>query len=282
MEWLNNFNKAIDYIEDNLKGNISYENAAKVACCSTYYFQRIFSYIIGISLSEYIRRRKMSMAALDLHTTDLKIIDIAFKYGYKSPTAFNRAFKSIHGISPIHARNGKTFLNSYPRINFTISITGNSNMKYKIEKKNSIKITGLRTKISSDIEQNFKIVPEFWKNTLKSEYFPLICNLKENDIKGILGISVYNNQDDIYYYIAKSSDNFLHKEFYQFEIPPATWVIFECIGNLPESIQNAFKYFYKEWLPFSGYKYAQLPDIEVYSQNPEKINHSELWIAIKK
>lgn len=99
MEWLARLNQAIDYIENNLDGSISYDKAAQIACCSTYYFQRMFSYIAGVPLSEYIRRRRMTKAAFELLTTDMKVMDIALKYDYESPTSFNRAFQSVHGVS---------------------------------------------------------------------------------------------------------------------------------------------------------------------------------------
>ena len=100
MEWLKNLSNAIEYIESHLDTEISYEEAARIACCSTYYFQRLFSYVAGISLSEYIRKRRMSQAAFELQRTDKKVLDVAFEYGYTSPTAFNRAFQSVHGITP--------------------------------------------------------------------------------------------------------------------------------------------------------------------------------------
>lgn len=96
MEWLKNLSNAIEYIEDNLDKEISYEEAARIACCSTYYFQRLFSYVAGVSLSEYIRKRRMSQAAFELQRTDKKVLDVALKYGYASPTSFNRAFQSVH------------------------------------------------------------------------------------------------------------------------------------------------------------------------------------------
>ena len=98
MKWLENLSNAIEYIEKNLDSDISVDAAAQIACCSTYYFQRMFTYVAGISLSEYIRRRRMSQAAFELQRTDKKVLDIALKYGYSSPTAFNRAFQSVHGI----------------------------------------------------------------------------------------------------------------------------------------------------------------------------------------
>ena len=93
MEWLKKLGAAIDYIEDNLDKEISYDEAARIACCSPYYFQRVFSYVSGVSLAEYIRRRKMTQAAFELQRTDSRVIDVALKYGYSSPTSFNRAFQ---------------------------------------------------------------------------------------------------------------------------------------------------------------------------------------------
>lgn len=118
MEWLKNLSTAIDYIEDNLDNDISYDEAAQIACCSPFYFQRLFSYVSGISLSEYIRRRRMTQAAFELQRTNAKVIDIALKYGYTSPTSFNRAFQSVHNIPPTAARNLGSTLNAYPAIVF--------------------------------------------------------------------------------------------------------------------------------------------------------------------
>lgn len=105
MDWIERLNNAIYYIEEHLTDKISYEHLGKIACCSSYHFQRMFTYMAGIPLSEYIRRRKMSLAAVDLQSGRKKIIDVAAKFGYSSPTAFNRAFKSIHGVAPSSVKN---------------------------------------------------------------------------------------------------------------------------------------------------------------------------------
>lgn len=133
MEWLNNLGNAIKYIENHLDDEISYDEVARIACCSTFYFQRVFSYVAGISLAEYIRRRRMSQAAFELQRTDQKVLDIALKYGYSSPTSFNRAFQNIHGVTPIIAKNMGTKLNLYPPIHFSVQITGESAMSYHID-----------------------------------------------------------------------------------------------------------------------------------------------------
>lgn len=284
MEWLKQLSEAIDYIENNLLGDISYDEAAKIACCSTYYFQRMFSYVAGIPLSEYIRRRRMTKAAFELQTSEAKVMDIGSKYGYVSPTSFNRAFQNVHGVAPTAARIEGTKLNSYPRISFSISVIGGESMRYRIEKKGPIRIVGVRVPLKEDIEENFQIVPKFWNTTLKSNLFEEICKLSNGSPYGILGVSTYKNPKDIYYYIAAATDKTVQEGMEELQIPEATWVIFESDGRFKDSIQTIFKKFLTEWLPFSGYEYAQLPDIEVYPISDPKLQggRSEVWIAVKK
>lgn len=282
MEWLKQLSEAINYIEDNLAGDISYDEAAKIACCSTYYFQRMFSYVAGITLSDYIRRRRMTKAAFELQTTKAKIMDIGLKYGYASPTSFNRAFQNVHGVTPTAARRLGTRLNSYPPIRFSINVIGGEGMRYRIETKDPIRIAGIRIPLKQDMEYNFQAAPEFWNKTLNSNLFPEICNLSNQSPQGILGVTVCENPGEIYYYIGASTDKAVSEKFVEYEIPAATWVIFECDEHFPESIQTVFRRFITEWLPFSGYKYDELPDIEVYPVSNGKTKSAEVWIAIQK
>ncbi len=284
MEWLKKLGAAIDYIEENLDKEISYDEAARIACCSTYYFQRIFSYVAGVSLSEYIRRRKMTQAAFDLQRTQNKIIDVAYKYGYSSPTSFNRAFKSVHGIAPIAAKNMGCTLCAYPSIQFSIKVSGGSAMSYHIERKETVRILGIRTPLVEDAEENMRNVPVFWKQALQEDYISKISTLSNGNPEGILGVSVYNNPEDIYYYIATASDKPTPQDMVEYTIPEAMWVIFENDGIFKEDVQSVFRRFLTEFLPFSGYEYAGLPDVEVYpfSKGQPLRGHSEVWIAIKK
>lgn len=284
MEWLENLSNAIEYIENNLDKDIFIDAAAQIACCSTYYFQRVFTYVAGISLSEYIRRRRMSQAAFELQKTDKKVLDIALKYGYSSPTAFNRAFQSVHGITPVAAKKIGSVLNSYPPIKFSVKVTGGTAMSYRITEKAAMRIVGIRIPLVADMEENQKIVPEFWKDTLENNHLPKILELANQEPSGILGATVYVNPQEIFYYIAASTTKTVPENMFEFEIPASTWVVFENDGYFKEDVQNVFKRFYTEWLPFSGYEYAGLPDLEVYPVMPGKpLNgHSEVWIGIKK
>ena len=180
---------------------ISYEDMAKITGCSTFYFQRIFSYIVGISLSEYIRRRRMTQAGFDLQRTDMRVLDVALKYGYSSPTSFNRAFQAVHGITPICAKEMGSTLNTYPAIKFSINVVGGNAMSYRIEKKKAFRIVGVRTSLSEDIEKNQKNVPLFWDRVLQNSQFNNVVELNNNEPNGVLGISIYENPKEIYYYM---------------------------------------------------------------------------------
>ena len=284
MEWLRNLSAAIDYIEQNLEGDISYEEAAKTACCSAFYFQRLFSYIAGIPLSEYIRRRRMTQAAFDLQRTGAKVIDVALKYGYTSPTAFNRAFQSVHHITPNAAKCGGSILNAYPALRLKVSIAGETAMPYRIEEKPPLRIAGVRTPLIENMEENQKRIPLFWADVLNSGRFSDICALADRMPHEILGVSIYEGPQNFFYYIASASSRPVPSDMFAYEIPSSEWVVFENDGNFKENVQNVFKRFFTEWLPFSGYEYAGLPDVEVYPvcRETPTSGRSEVWIAIKK
>ena len=132
VEWLERMNAAISYIEKNLTDEIDYRQAARMACCSVHHFQRMFSFITNVPLSEYVRRRRLTLAAFELQGTNVKVVDLCLKYGYESPEAFSRAFQVFHGVSPTTARNTGVHLKAFPRMTFTISIQMVSNSGLRV------------------------------------------------------------------------------------------------------------------------------------------------------
>ena len=205
MEWLKNLSKAIEYIEKNLAGEISYEEAAKIACCSTYYFQRMFSYVAGIPLSEYIRRRRMTQAAFELQTTDSKVLDMALKYGYTSPTSFNRAFQSVHGISPISAKARGNVLNAYPPIRFSVKIMGGNVMPYRVEEKEAMRIVGIRIPLAEgQLKTVFTGIIDIMEHVL-----PLgsVVDLKKDFLKNVIG-----NTDKVENFRVVITDRFFYQK----------------------------------------------------------------------
>jgi AraC family transcriptional regulator len=285
VEWLERLNCAVDYIEGHLAAEIHYAEAAKIACCSTFHFQRMFSYIAGVPLSVYIRRRRMTMAAFELQQSDVKVIDLALRFGYDSPTAFNRAFQSVHGVPPKAAKEAGVTLNTYPRISFHISIKGEAKMDYRIEEKEAFRIVGLKMSLDKEVEKNFQAVPLFWKEAYLSGATEKLRALAASEPKAILGVSACMGEDAWEYYISVASDLPLPADIPNacaYTVQACTWAVFPGKGAMPDSIQELEKRIVSEWLPASGYEYANAPDIEVYLTPDPQNTVFEVWLPIVK
>ena len=285
MEWLDRLNDALDYVEEHLADTVSYDEAAKIACCSTYHFQRMFSYIAGVPLSVYIRRRRMTIAAFRLQRQEEKVVDLALRFGYDSPTAFNRAFQSVHGVPPSAAKAAGVTLNTYPRISFHISIKGDAKMDYRIENKDAFRIIGVKTTLDADMEKNFQTVPKFWQKVTQTGVIPKLTALMDGQPKGLLGVCGNTDEETLEYYIAVSSTRPLpgeHPEVSEYTVPACTWAIFPGRGAMPNAIQELEKRMVTEWLPTSGYEYANKPDIEVYLTEDPRDTQFEVWMPIVK
>ena len=165
MDWLDKMNSALDYVEINLMHEIDFNVVAQKACCSNYNFQRMFSFITGTTLSEYIRRRRLTLAALELQSSDIKVIDLALKYGYDSPVSFTRAFQTLHQLTPTDARREGTTLKAYSRISFQISIKGENEMNYRIETREAFSVFGIETISSTIGDENYLSPHGLWQKT---------------------------------------------------------------------------------------------------------------------
>lgn len=278
MEWIERLNEAITYIEEHLTEEIDYERLGKIACCSSYHFQRMFTYMAGVPLSEYIRRRKMSLAAVDLQSTGIKIIDVAGKYGYNSPTAFNRAFQSVHGIAPSAVKNEGVSVKSFPPVSFKIIVKGVEEMNYRIETKDAFRIVGVSVPLEKDIEKNFAVIPRKWQEIVMNGTLQKLTGLMDTQPMGVLGVSTCNDTEPWRYYIAVSSSQ-TDKDLEEYTVPAATWAVFPGAGT-NQSIQELERRIVTEWLPTSGYEYGNAPDVEVYL-NPDPQNAQyEVWIPV--
>ncbi|NLO85665.1 MAG: AraC family transcriptional regulator [Clostridiales bacterium] len=279
MDWITRLNTTIHYIEEHLAEDIDYAALGKIACCSSYHYQRMFAYMAGVPLSEYIRRRRMTLAAADLQNGD-KIIDVALKYGYASPTAFNRAFQVVHGVAPSLAKNSGVSLKSFSPIGFKITIKGAEEMEYRMEKKDAFRIVGISQPLCKEVEESFKVVPQMWYKAGMDGTIGKFAPLMNAEPMGILGVSACADDDEWRYYIAVST-TVPCGEFEEYTVPAATWAIFYGEGtNL--SIQELEKRIVTEWLPSSGYEYTNAPEIEVYL-NPDPQNAKfEVWVPVAK
>lgn len=296
MDWLKRMNSALDYVENNLNNEIDMAIVAQKAWCTSYNFQKMFSFITGITLNEYIRRRKLTLAAFDIHNSNTKVIDIALKYGYDSPVSFTRAFHAMQGITPSLARNDGAKLKAFPRISFQISIKGESEMEYRIETKEAFVVFGIETIASSIEDKSYQSPAQLWlqcqKNGSYEKLFkdsgklPLFIS---QDLCKIHGAINYKKTEDntFPYMLCAFIGNNSNTEGYSIaHIPSQTYAIFpspkfkwdEDFGTVLTTLQ---KKFYGEWLPTSNYEKIDGAEFEIYGGNQE-YGYIELWYPIVK
>ncbi len=279
MDWITGLNKTMDYIEAHLSGEIDYEQLARLACCSSYHYQRMFAYMAGVSLGEYIRRRRMSVAAADLQGGE-KVLEVALKYGYQSPTAFNRAFQSVHGLPPSALRETGASVKAFPPLHFTITIKGVEQMEYRIEKREPFRVVGVSIAIDKDMEKNFDKIPPFWGKAAADGVIEKLAGMMDAQPMGILGVCACTGEEEWRYWIAAASTR-QDAALEEFTVPAATWAVFPGSGT-NQSIQELERRVLTEWLPSSGYEYGNAPDIEVYLNADPQNSKYEVWIPVVK
>lgn len=284
MNYLQRMNNALDYIESNLDGEIDYTIAANLACYSVFYFQRIFSLITDVSLSEYIRRRRMTLAAFELQNSKVKITDLAIKFGYESADSFSRAFQSLHGIIPTQARISGVSLKAYPRMTFLIMIKGDVAMNYRMENKEAFRIVGIKRSFRVPDESDV-VVPAFWDEIYNEGIAREMLEISTGTPKGIHGFLQVIDEESVDYTIASISDEEPPIGMSSQIVPKSTWAIFEVNGSVNTAMSDVWKRIFTEWLPTSNYKHAETLEIECfpYAGDKRAANYKfEIWIPVVK
>lgn len=279
---------AIDYIENNLTNQIDFSEIAKHSGFSVFYFQRIFGILCGCSLGEYIRNRRLTLAGNELAATDIKVIDAAFKYGYESPESFSRAFVKFHGITPSDAKKNNSMLKSFSRLSVEINLKGGSLMNYKIVRKESFKVLEKISVQDIDDSKNKNTIPDFWTESHKNGTVAKLLSITENRdyIFGICyGGDLTDKKTFDYSIAAVYNDNTdIPDGFRVNEIPARTWAVFECVGAMPNAMQETWHKICAEFFPTASYEPTYEMDIEAYPagemNSPDY--KSEIWVPVKE
>ncbi|MFC7686505.1 GyrI-like domain-containing protein [Ureibacillus sp. GCM10028918] len=287
MDSLKHMNDAMNYIEENLTNEIDFKMVASLAHCSEYHFKRMFSFLAGIPLSEYIRRRRLSLAAFELNSSNLKIIDIAIKYGYNSPDSFTRAFQNLHGVTPSEARNNGQPLKSYPLMTFQLSIRGGNEMNYRIEQKEAFNIVGIMKRVPIIFEGENPEITEMWKS-LNTEKITQLKNLSNIEPVGLIQASTnfsdgrMEEKGELDQYIGVATTNRCPEDYTKLGVPALTWAIFESTGPFPGSLQETWARIYSEWFPSSSYQVTEGPEmLSIKSKDlTSPTVKSEIWIPV--
>ncbi|WP_144528253.1 AraC family transcriptional regulator [Peribacillus simplex] len=287
MDLLKNMNGAIKFIEENLTNEIDFKEVARLAYCSEYHFKRMFSFLAGISLSEYIRRRRLTLAAFELKENSIKVIDIAIKYGYSSPDSFARAFQHLHGITPSEARSNGHSLKAYPPMSFQLSIKGGSEMNYRIEEKEAFHIIGIKKRVPIIFNGVNPEIASMWKS-LDEKTINKLKNLSNVEPLGLLSASAnfsegrLEEKGELDHYIGAATTRECPDNLTQLKVDASTWAVFEAVGPFPETLQNVWGRIYSEWFPSSNYEQREGPEI-LWNENKDITSQtfrSEIWIPV--
>lgn len=280
MNWITSLQTAIHYMEEHLLEPITIEQIAAQAHLSPFYFQRNFALLTDTTVAEYLRRRRLTLAAHELLHSEHKIIEIAHKYGYDTPESFSKAFRRQHGIAPSEARKHSTSLKSYNRLTIQVQIKGAEPMNYKMIEHPAFSLVGIKQTFSYENGENLREIPKMWDKAYHEGVEDRLFELNNGVIPGLLGVCVDQTEmqaNQMEYWIATAYDGDIPEGLSSLHIPASKWSVFEVEGPMPASMQQVWKQIISEWFPSNAYEHAYLPELEVYG-GPNVA--PQIWIPI--
>lgn len=283
MDWIDRMNSAIDYIETNLTDEIDLAKAAQAACCSEYHFTRMFSFIADMPLNEYIRRRRLTLAGFELKNSDIKIIDLAYKYGYDSPNSFTRAFQLMHGVKPSEARTLGVELKAFAPISFLITIRGGTGLNYRIVEEGASTVFGV-THITNASDA-YETIPAFIDKCEEQRITNKIVEVGHGNERTLLKSVLFDMDNDMMAYMLclDMPEDGVLEGFDTVVIPESKWAVFPLVIEKPEdSIVSIWKRIFTEWFPNSGYELDSGPRQERCYWREDGKMIVEAWVPVVK
>ena len=279
MEWITSLNRALRYIEDHLTDDaLGVEAVARVTAYSPFYLQRLFSILTDLSLADYIRQRRLSVAGQELQATRCKVIDAALRYGYETPESFHKAFRRFHGVSPSAAQRSRVQLRYLNPLQIKVELTGGSIMDYTMEHIGTLTVLGLARTFQYD--GALAEIPTFW-----TEYYAKGYNDK---VAGCIGVCLDRKDSPDFTYLI---GNFCEPDapvpdgFEKRALNAHDWAKFRAVGPMPAAIQKVNRQIYTDWLPNNTeYDLAEGVNIEVYTEGDMQAEDylSEIWLPVKR
>ncbi|MEN1988011.1 AraC family transcriptional regulator [Paenibacillus hubeiensis] len=289
MDMLARLNEALKYVEKNLDSTLDMKEVARIACCSEYHFTRMFSFLSGMTLSEYIRRRRLTLAAFDLSRDGSKVIDVAIKYGYASPDSFARAFQAVHGVTPSEARGRGSSLKAFPRMTFQLTIQGGGEMNYRVEQKEAFRIVGISKRVPIVFHGVNPDIAAMYQS-LTPELISTIKGLSNIEPSGIISASSHfgegrmEEKGELDHFIGAATTLEAPEGLAALEVPASTWAVFTAVGPFPDTLQEVWGRIFAEWLPSSNFELAEGPEM-LWNEHPDVTSpqyRSEIWIPVQK
>ncbi|WP_221348585.1 AraC family transcriptional regulator [Streptomyces beigongshangae] len=284
---LERLNEALEHIESRLDQPIEVAGLARIAMTSEYHFRRMFSALAGLPLSEYIRRRRLTVAGAEVLAGRRTLLEIAVRYGYGSGEAFARAFRAVHGVGPGEARRTGAALNSQPRLSFRLVVEGNSSMRYRIVEKEQFRVVGRKVRVPLVHEGVNPEIARFIRG-IDQETLRRVEALSDQEPKGIVGVS--DNLDpsraegtELDYYHGVVTGAATPEDLDELAVPAGTWAVFDNSGPFPQALQHLWRDVFTQWFPSNPYRSRPGPEILSVRLSPDAAQaDAQLWIPVER
>ncbi|GIH92296.1 GyrI-like domain-containing protein [Planobispora siamensis] len=283
---LERLNRAMEYIEQHLDGQIETAELARIAVTSEYHFRRLFSALAGMPLSEYIRRRRLTVAGAEVLAGEETLLDIALRHGYGSGEAFARAFRAVHGVGPGEARRRGAALYAQPRMSFRLIVEGSSGMRYRIVEKEEFRLVGRKARVPLVHEGMNPAIVAFIRS-IDQETLRLLESLSDQEPRGIVNVSdnlagsrAEGTELDYYHAVVTGAE--VPEGMDSRAVPAGTWAVFESSGPFPQAVQYLWRDVFTQWFPSNPYRSRPGPEISRTRLSPDgKEAESEIWIPVE-
>ncbi|MCW2877784.1 MAG: AraC family transcriptional regulator [Sphaerisporangium sp.] len=284
---LERLNQAMEYIEQRLDQRIEVAELARIAVTSEYHFRRLFSALAGIPLSEYIRRRRLTVAGAQVLAGEGTLLDVAVRYGYSSGEAFARAFRAVHGVGPGEARRTGAALYSQPRMSFRLIVEGNSSMRYRVVEKEEFRVVGKKARVPLVYEGMNPAIVAFVRS-IEQETLHRMEGLSDQEPQGIVNVSdnLADSREEgteLDYYHGVVTSAAAPEGMDTLTVPAGTWAVFESSGAFPQALQYLWRDVFTQWFPSNPYRSRPGPEIlrARVSQDGTGAD-AELWIPVER
>ncbi|MBM0234013.1 AraC family transcriptional regulator [Micromonospora sp. STR1_7] len=284
---LERLNEAMAYIERHLDQRIEVADLARIALTSEYHFRRLFSALAGIPLSEYIRRRRLTVAGADVLAGERTLLDIAVRYGYGSAEAFARAFHAVHDVGPGEARRTGAALRAQPRMSFRLTVEGSGSMEYRIVSKEAFTLVGRKARVPLVHEGMNPAIVAFIRS-IDRETVERIEALSDQEPPGIVNVSdkladSREEGSELDYWHGVVTGGTPPEDLDALPVPAGTWAVFTTSGAFPQAVQYLWRDVFTQWFPSNPYRSRPGPEISRVRVSPDGTEaDAELWIPVER
>ncbi|MFJ9472041.1 AraC family transcriptional regulator [Streptomyces caniferus] len=284
---LERLNQAMDHIESHLDQSVDVRRLAHIAVTSEYHFRRLLSALAGMPLSEYVRRRRLTVAGAEVLAGERTLLDVAMRYGYSSGEAFARAFRVMHGVGPGEARRTGAVLRSQPRMSFRLIVEGSSSMRYRIVEKEEFRVVGRKARVPLVHVGVNPAIAEFVRG-IGPETLRRMTELSDQQPEGIVAVSdqldpsrAEGTELDYYHGVVTRAE--VPGDMDVLGVPAGTWAVFESSGPFPRTLQYLWRDVFTQWFPSNPYQSRQGPEIlRVRLSQDGAQADAELWIPVER